>query len=297
MAEVVQARPHLEASLALYQRHTPNTTGFVFEPGVDDLCILAEILFFLGYPDQALARNQEAFTLARELSHPFSLAMALQYAAVMHRRRGEPQAARALEETGMAIGREQAFAQGRAQAMIWQGWDLVQQGQAEAGIAHMRQALEALQTTGAAADWLWLLPLLATAYGNVGQTEAGLALLAEALDTIDTPGKRLEEAGLYRCKGDLLLKLDATSHRRQAGGQSLAAEAEACFHQSLAIARHQQIRALELRAALSLSQLWQQQGKREEAHQLLAPIYGWFTEGFDTADLQEARRLLEELVG
>jgi predicted ATPase len=295
MAEVVQARPHLEESLALYQRHTPHTTGFVFDPGVDDLCILAEILFFLGYPDQALTRNQEALTLAQELSHPFSLAMALQYAAIMHRRRGEPQAAWALEEASMAIGREHAFTQGRAHALIWQGWDLVQQGQAEAGLAHMRQGLEALQATGAVADWLWLLPVVATAYGNVGQAEGGLALLAEAWDTIDTPGKRLEEAGLYRCKGDLLLKLDAASYRRQAGGQSLAAEAEACFHQSLVIARRQQTRALELRAALSLSRLWQQQGKREEAQQLLASIYSWFTEGFDTADLQEARALLEEL--
>jgi DNA-binding winged helix-turn-helix (wHTH) protein/predicted ATPase len=295
MAEVVQARSHLEESLALYQRHTLHTTGFVFGPGVDDLCILAEILFFLGYPDQALARNQEALSLARELSHPFSLAMALQYAAIMHRRRGEPQAAQALEEASTAVCREYAFAHGMAHEMVWQGWDLAQQGQAEAGLAHMRQGLETLRATGAAADWLWLLPLLATAYGNVGQAEAGLALLAEALDTIDTPGKCLEEAGLYRCKGDLLLKLDAASHCRQAGGQSLAAEAEACFHQSLAIARRQQTRSLELQAALSLSRLWQQQGKRQEARQLLAPIYGWFTEGFDTADLQEARLLLEEL--
>jgi tetratricopeptide (TPR) repeat protein len=295
MAEVVQARPHLEETLALYQRHTPHTTGFVFGPGVDDLCILAEILFFLGYPDQALARNQEALTLARELSHPFSLAMALQYAAIMHRRRGEPQAARPLEEASMAVCREHAFTQGVAQVMIWQGWDLVQQSQAAVGIGHMRQGLEALQATGAAADWLWLLPVVATAYGHVGQAEAGLALLAEALDTIDTPGKRIEEAGLYRCKGDLLLKLDAMSHCRQAGDQSLAAEAEACLHQSLAIARHQQTRALELRAALSLGRLWQQQGKRDQARTLLAEVYGWFTEGFDTADLQEVRALLEEV--
>jgi predicted ATPase len=221
--------------------------------------------------------------------------MALQYAAIMHRRRGEPQAAQALEEASMAICREYAFVHGMAHEMIWQGWDLAQQGQTEAGIAHMRQGLETLQATGAAADWLWLLPLLATTYGNVGQAEAGWALLAEALDTIDPPGKRLEEAGLYRCKGDLLLKLDAASHRHQARGQSLVAEAEACLHQSLALVRHQQTRALELRAALSLSRLWQQQGKREEAQQLLAPVYGWFTEGFDTADLQEARLLLEEL--
>jgi DNA-binding winged helix-turn-helix (wHTH) protein/tetratricopeptide (TPR) repeat protein len=295
MAEVVQARPHLEESLALYQRHMPHTTDFVFDPGVDDLCILAEILFVLGYPDQALTYNHEALTLARELSHPFSLALARQYAAIMHRRRGELQAAQALEEASMAVCREHAFTQGVAQVMIWQGWDLVQQGQAEVGIGHMRQGLEALQTTGAVADWLWLLPVVATAYGHVGRAEVGLALLTEAMDTIDTPGKRIEEAGLYRCKGDLLLKLDAMRHRRQVGDQSLAAEAEACLHRSLAIARHQQTRALELQAALSLGRLWQQQGKCAAAYQTLVEVYGWFTEGFDTADLQEARALLAEL--
>jgi predicted ATPase len=155
----------------------------------------------------------------------------------------------------------------------------------------MRQGLETLQATGATADWLWLLPLLATAYGNVGQVEAGLTLLAEALETIDTPGQRLEEAGLYRCKGELLLKLADPNHCRQAGDQTLTAEAEACFYQALAIARHQQTRALELRAALSLSRFWQHQGKCAAAYQLLAPICDWFTEGFDTADLQEARAL------
>jgi predicted ATPase len=127
--------------------------------------------------------------------------------------------------------------------------------------------------------------LLAEAYEEVGQTEEGLTVLAEALPIVDNTGERNWEAELHRRKGDLLLMQQ---------GQKVG-EAEACFRKALDIARRQQAKSLELRAAMSLSRLWQQQGKKEEAHQLLAEIYGWFTEGFDTADLKEAKVLLEEL--
>jgi predicted ATPase len=126
---------------------------------------------------------------------------------------------------------------------------------------------------------------LAEAYGQVGQTEEGLTTLAEALATAHKTGDRYWEAELHRLKGELLLTLSAEKHT----------EAETCFHQALEIARQQQAKSLELRAATSLSRLWQRQGKRDEARQLLAPIYGWFTEGFDTADLQDSRALLEAL--
>ena len=129
------------------------------------------------------------------------------------------------------------------------------------------------------------LALLAEAYGKAGQVEEGLRLLAEALAHVDTTGERNYAAEVYRLKGELLL------------GQAIPdeAQAETCLHQALDIARHQQAKSWELRAALSLSRLWQRQGKRAEAHQMLAEIYAWFTEGFDTADLQEARALLQEL--
>jgi predicted ATPase len=144
------------------------------------------------------------------------------------------------------------------------------------------------------------LAFLAEAYGNVGQAAEGLNVLAEALACTHTTGERCWEAELYRLKGELLLQsgaqgLESGVSTPDAGLQTRDAEAEACFHQALDIARRQQAKSLELRAAMSLSRLWQQHGKRATARELLAPIYGWFTEGFDTADLQEAKALLAEL--
>jgi predicted ATPase len=132
----------------------------------------------------------------------------------------------------------------------------------------------------------YLLALLAEAYGIMGQPEAGLTVLAEALTRVDTTGERWYAPELYRLKGELILLQENAEHR---------AEAESCFHHALAIAQNQQAKSLELRAATSLARLWHQHGKRQEAYDLLAPVYNWFTEGFDTADLKEARGLLNEL--
>jgi predicted ATPase len=142
-----------------------------------------------------------------------------------------------------------------------------------------------LQATGAAQGRSWHLALLAEAYGHAGRPEAGLAALAEALALVDTTSECFYEAELYRLKGELLLALSAENH----------AEAEICLHQALDVARRQQAKSLELRAAMSLARLWQHRGKRAEARDLLAPIYNWFTEGLDTADLQEAKALLAAL--
>jgi predicted ATPase len=227
--------------------------------------------------------------------HLFSLAEALSSAARIHRHLGERDAAQALEEASIALCRQQGFAQSLAQETVLQGWDLVRQGQTKAGIAQMEQGLEALRATGAEVERPWLLTSLAMAYGNVGQPDKGLAVLAEALDIVDKTGKRIDEAGLYRRQGELLLLGESLGHRTQGARQKLAAEAEACFHRALAVARQQQAKILELRAAVSLSRLWQRQGKRSAARDLLAPIYRWFTEGFDTPDLQDAKALLEAL--
>jgi predicted ATPase len=155
----------------------------------------------------------------------------------------------------------------------------------EEGIVQMQQGLAALRATGAEVARTAFLTGLAAAYGRVGQVEEGLSVVAEALAIVDKTGERISEAGLYVLKGWLLL---ARSGENQA-------EAEACFHQALEIARRQSAKSVELRAVMSLSRLWQSQGKKDEARQMLAEIYGWFTEGFDTKDLQEARALLEQL--
>jgi len=161
------------------------------------------------------------------------------------------------------------------------------QGQSAAGMRQMDQGIAAIRATGQALSRPVCLVVLAEAAGDAGQAEEGLRLLAEALAAFEDSGRGDLLAEAYRLQGALLLRQAAPN----------AAQAEARFQQALTIARRQQAKSWELRAAMSLSRLWQQQGKREEARALLAPIYGWFTEGFDTADLQEAKALLAELGG
>jgi predicted ATPase len=186
----------------------------------------------------------------------------------------------------MAIATEQGFPQQLATAKPLRGWALAASGHGEEGRAQIQQGLAASQATGATRDRPYHLALFAEASAQVGQITEGLQALAEGLATLDKSGARWWEAELYRLRGALLLQ----------GTVAQPEEAEACFHQALAVACRQQAKSLELRAVMSLSRLWQRQGKRGEARQLLEEIYGWFTEGFDTADLQEAMALLEELV-
>ena len=185
----------------------------------------------------------------------------------------------------MTLATEQGFAARVALGTIMRGWALAEQGQGEEGIVQIRQGLAGWRAAGSEVGRANYLSLLAEAYGKVGQTAEGLHVLAEALAYAHTTGERCWEAELYRLKGELLLSLHPSS----------PAAPEECFYQALDIARRQQAKSLELRAAMSLSRLWQQQGKRDEARKLLEPVYGWFTEGFNTASLQEANALLEAL--
>jgi predicted ATPase/class 3 adenylate cyclase len=311
LGELAQARAHLEQGIALYdpQQHRSLTFGAIQHPAVTCLAFVARALWMSGLPDQALQQSHKALTLAQELAHPFSLAYALGCAAVLHQLRREGQAAQTRAEAAMALAREQGFALWWAMGTILQGWALAAQGQPVDGVAQIRQGLAAYQATGTAVAQSYLLALLAEAYGDLGQAETGLTVVAEALATVETTGERFYEAELYRLRGELLLKQAGgewssknfpTEPSRAvdvgAGLKPAPTEAgETCFHQALYIARRQQAKSWELRTAISLSRLWRQQGKRDEARQLLAEIYGWFTEGFDTADLQEAEALLEAL--
>ena len=203
----------------------------------------------------------------------------------------------------MILSTEQGFAFWAAQGTILRGWALAEQGQREEGIAQMRQGLDAYQATGAEIIRPYFLALLAEAYGKVEQAEEGLSVLAEALDVVHNNGEREYEAELYRLKGTLTLKQsgvrspesEVPSTQPPTPSPQAEAEAEACFHKAIEIARRQSAKSLELRAVMSLGRLWQQQGKKEDARELLAEIYGWFTEGFDTKDLQETKTLLAEL--
>jgi predicted ATPase len=287
--ELSPARASLEDALACYDpgKHH-HLTAFGADPG--ELCLthVVPALFFLGYPEQALQRAAEAIALAQQLSHPFSLGPALSVAAWIHWWRGEIPLVQQQAEAMITLSTEQGFPHWLAQGTILRGCALVAQGQGEEGLAHLRQGIASHRTMGAVLVWPLYLALLAEAYGKVGQAEMGLTVVDEALAIMNKSDERLWEAELYRIKGELLLKAE---------GKRLQAElaAEECFQQALTVARRQHARSWELHAALSLSRWWQRQGKYAEARELLTPLYGWFTEGFDTADLQEARALLTAL--
>jgi predicted ATPase len=287
LGELAPARMHLEQAMALYDPQQHRSHAFLYgeNPRVSCCSYAAWVLWGLGYPDQALQRSHEALALAHELAHPHSLAYALFYDAVLYGFRRENQGAQARAETLMGLSTDQEFALWVARGMILRGWVLTVEGQGEEGMAQMRAGLAAYQATGATLLQPYWLALLAEMYGKVAQAEEGLTALAEALALVHKTGERWWEAELHRLQGELLL-MPALPDEQQAA---------ACFRQALAVARHQQAKSLELRAATSLARLWQGQGKRAAARELLAPTYGWFTEGFDTADLQEAKALLAAL--
>jgi len=284
------ARAHLEQSITLYdpQQHRDLVSLYGQDPKVTCLSYAAWVLWLLGYPAQALQRSHEALSLAQELAYPFTRAMALQWASTLHRCRREGAATQARAEAVMALAREQGFVQRLAGGTILRGSALAMQGAALEGVAEMQQGLAAYRGIGAGLGLTHYLALLAEAYAQAGQTAAGLAVVAEALGVVDKDGERFCEAELYRLQGELRWAQEGTGPK--------AAEAEAYFRRALDVARRQEAKSLELRAAMSLSRLWLQQGRRDAARELLAPIYGWFTEGFDTADLQEAKALLEKLL-
>jgi class 3 adenylate cyclase len=305
LGEFTQARRHLEQGIDLYDAKQHRAHVFRYggaDRGVACLSLLALSLWYLGYPEQALKRSQEAVALAEGLSHPLSLAYALAVTALCHQLRREGPLARERAEAVMTLATEQGFPYFSSYGTRVRGWALAEQGQGEEGITQMRQGLAAFRATGAEMRTYFLAPL-AEACANVGQAEEGLSVLAEALATGNKTGERIYEAELYRLKGELTLQQSITqrlessvpSTQRSAPSTPAEAEAEACFLKAIEIARRQQAKSLELRAVMSLSRLWQHQGKKDEAHRMLAEIYGWFTEGFDTKDLQEAKALLQEL--
>jgi DNA-binding winged helix-turn-helix (wHTH) protein/predicted ATPase len=310
--ESTLARDHLNQAVGLYEphRHTAPAFRFGYDLGIYAHAVEGWALWLLGYPEQALRRSRGALTLAQEQSHPFTLSLTLVTVAVLQQMRWEGETALEQVAASLVLSTEHGFPYLRAVGTVLQGWGLARVGQIKEGIAQMHEGLAASRATGAELLRPYLLALLAEACGSGGQSEAGLGTLEEALVAAENHAERFYEADLHRMKGELLLRKCAgasvapTSTEIQkgpaAGGgatghSALQMEAEACFQRALDIARRQGAKSLELRAVLSLSRLWRQQGKRREARQLLADIYGWFTEGFETADLQEAKVLLEEL--
>jgi DNA-binding winged helix-turn-helix (wHTH) protein/predicted ATPase len=285
--ELTLAHEHFEHSVGLYDltQHGTHVVRVGTDLGVFCRIWDTHALWHLGYPDEARRRSQESLTLARELSHPFSQAIALAYAAMLHQFCRDLQIVDELVDTTLTLSTEHGFTYYMAWARILQGWVRVVQEHSAVGLEQLREGIEALQATGGNVRGPYYRALLAEAYGYVGQIDQGSLALAEAFAAVQATGECWWEAELHRLTGELVLRQVPPDVKR----------AEIAFHRALTITRRQQARALELRAAMSLSRLWQQQGKHTAARELLAPIYSWFTEGLDTADLQEAQILLQEL--
>jgi predicted ATPase len=320
MGEFSGARAHFEHGIALYDPRQHSSLAYIYgqDPGMACLSYLAWTLWFLGYPDQALERSAEALTLAHDLCHPVSLAFAQDFAAALHQLRRDAHLTQERAEAAMALSSEHGFQFWLTAGTLYRGWALAELGQREEGILQMRNGLAAFLATGAKLGQPYFLARLAEAYDKGGQADEGLRVLAEALATVDNTGERFYEAEQYRLKGELILAQwrvqgvgvsvkegpqfttngstlrTPTPHHRTPITQA-EAEAEACFLKALDIARKQHAKSLELRAATSLARLWQTQGKQGKAQRILADIYGWFSEGFDTADLNDAKALLDGL--
>jgi predicted ATPase len=300
------AQAHLEQSWALYDAQHRPSRMFPYsglDPGVSGLSSTVVVLWSLGYPDQARQKSEAARILAQELAHPFDVTLARAFTATSHQLRRDSALTQEWAEATILLAREHGFLQWLGLGTILRGWAVAEQGQREEGITQIRQGLATRQALGAGVFQSYALALLAEGYGKVGQAEEGLTVLPEALTVMDNTGERFYEAEIYRLKGELLLAQEVKSQNAKVKSQKSAPpgaqhltpstqEAEGCFLHAIEVAQSQQAKSLELRAALSLSRLWQHQGKQHEAHQLLAEVYGWFTEGFDTKDLQEAKALL-----
>jgi predicted ATPase len=281
------ALQHLEAGLAHYtpdQRHAP-AFRIGHDPGVACHFHAAVTLWLLGSPAQALARVHDGLALAHALAHPFSLAYAQCWSAYVYQCRRDVLAAQEHAEAAVVLATAQGFPQWAAVGTSARGWALARQGQGEEGMAQVRQGIAAWRATGATVYVPSLCTWLADVSDSLDSPDEGLQALAEAHTLVGQHDERMWEAEIYRLRGVILLRQPGTPQ----------AEAETWLQRALDVARRQEAKSLELRAAMSLSRLWQQQGKQAEARALLAPVYGWFTEGFDTLDLQEARALLEEL--
>jgi class 3 adenylate cyclase/predicted ATPase len=281
------ARQHLEAGIARYTPDQSRDPVFRMghDPGVACRGFAAMTLWCLGYPAQALPRLHEALALAHALSHPLSLAWAQSVAAMVSQFRRDVSAVHEHAEAAVALSTEQGFPLWAAMGTLWRGWALAMQGQGEAGIAQVRQGIAAWRATGGMLHVPYFCTMLADVAAHLGHPEDGLQALDEAHTLVEQYEEPWWEAEVHRLRGVLLLQ--------QTGTQQEAAEA--CFQRALDIARRQEAKSLELRAATSLGRMWQEQGKQAEVRGLLAPVYGWFTEGFNTADLQEAKALLEAL--
>ena len=279
------SRSHLEEAITLYDPNFPrrlvHQSGT--SPQVASQAFLGNVLFCLGYPEQALARSNASIADARSLAHPPSLALSLSIGSRLLSLVGDNAALDERADQLVAVTTEQGFPYWRAVGDILRGWAKAKNGDLTEGISLLRSGSTAFRGTGAEVYVPHHTALLAGAYEIAGQIDDAVTLLDDALQIVERTGERWLEAELYRHKGQLLLR------------QGNSEAAEELYRKALSIAAEQAAKLWELRAAASLARLRRDRGRPGEARDLLAPIYGWFTEGFDTADLKEAKALLDQL--
>ncbi len=287
--EVNRAQEHLDQGIVLH-RPQYHQARALQDPGVTCLAYAGGALWLRSYVDQTLQRSEEAVALARSFSHAFSLAHALYWAALLHLCRREWQAARDRVDASLALATEHQLPFWLAMCMMLRGRTQIELDDVEAGMSQVSKGITLFQSTGSVSGQTGYLSWLAEAQSRAGQVEVGLETLRSALRAAHQTGEHLYIAELYRLQGEFLLQGESRDH--PTGEQGAA---ESCFHQALVLSRDQQTKSWELRAATSLARLWQSQDKHQDAYDLLAPVYGWFTEGFDTADLQDAKAILDKL--
>jgi predicted ATPase len=285
--DITQGRAHFDRAIALYNpaAHRPLATRFGQDPRVTTLFQRSVALWFLGYPEAALADADQALSGARELGQAAALMNTLTWVIITHALCGNYAAANALLDELIALAKEKGSLYWKAVGMLWRGWVLALTGRASDAVHMISSGITAFQSTGATVWSPVCLSYLAWAYADLGQFTDARRCIAEAMTTMETTKERWCEAEINRVAGEIALKSPEPD----------AAKAEAYFERALTVAREQQAKSWELRAGMSMGRLWRDQGKRDAARDLLAPVYGWFTEGFDTLDLKEAKTLLDEL--
>jgi class 3 adenylate cyclase/predicted ATPase len=290
--QLASARTHYRQGLALYKFEEHRSLAFTSgsDVGILTSSCDAKTAWYQGYPDQALTISEGAVALAEKESHAFTLAFALDYAAWCHQLRREAHKAQQLAERTTALCTEHSIPLFLARGTFFRGWALAEDGKLDEGIAEMRDGMAAFQATGAKMYMPFYLALIAQASAKIGEPEQGLVLLARALATVERTEERHWEAELYRLKGELTLQ-----SKVQGANSPMKSEVDECFRKAIDIARKQGAKSLELRATTSLARVLASRDCRDEAHTMLAEIYSWFTEGFDTADLKDAKVLLDEL--
>ena len=281
-------REHIEVGLRLYDTGNYRTHGAIYgghDPRVCGSGARAFVLWLRGFPDQALAASREAMAWARRLGHAGSLVHALDMSLLLHRYRRDAQTVQVRAEELIRYSENQGFPAHKAKGMVFLGWALAELGEPGRGIAHMHQGLDELKAIVTSEDFPILREMLASACVKAGQPGPAIDMLDEAFGESEQTGLCYWTAELHRSRGEGLLALSPAR----------VSEAEVEFRRALSVAREQDVRSLELRAAMSLATLERRSGRTAAAWALLAPVYEWFREGLDTVDLLEARALLDEL--